>query len=138
MCLSVILLGYRIPCLWFCNKKGHYLCWTLYIHMYIGMSTYTHIYVHNVYTHIHICTPCINTRVCVYVCGYYVYLYIFVCVYLYIYISCPEKLVYLGFRNSRNLFVNIGRLWHLFSLKMSYDVLECDIVMIQNDILMIL
>ena len=34
LCLSVILLCYRIACLWFCNEKfcnktGRYLCWTL-------------------------------------------------------------------------------------------------------------
>ena len=26
----MILLHYRITCLWFCNEKGRYLCWTLY------------------------------------------------------------------------------------------------------------
>ena len=36
VCLPMILLCNRITCLWFCskrfyNKKGCYLCWTLYI-----------------------------------------------------------------------------------------------------------
>ena len=35
VCLSVILLCYRMTCLWFCNKRfcnkrGCYLCWMLY------------------------------------------------------------------------------------------------------------
>ena len=30
LCLSMMLLCYRITCLWFCNKKGHYLYQTLY------------------------------------------------------------------------------------------------------------
>ena len=40
VCLSAILLCYRITCLWFCNKgfcnkKGHYLCWTLNACVYV-------------------------------------------------------------------------------------------------------
>ena len=30
VCLNVILLCYRITCLWFCNKIEHYLCQTMY------------------------------------------------------------------------------------------------------------
>ena len=40
MCLSVVVLCYRITCWWlcnkrFCNKKGHYLCQTLYFSIYL-------------------------------------------------------------------------------------------------------
>ena len=44
LCLSVVLLGYRITCLWFCNrrfcnKKGCYLCQMLYIMKLISSVT---------------------------------------------------------------------------------------------------
>ena len=44
-CLNVILLCYRITCLWFCSKrfcdkKGHYLCQTLYIFKWSEVETY--------------------------------------------------------------------------------------------------
>ena len=39
VCLSVILLCYRITCFSFCNKKGHYLCQTLYYNVTVECST---------------------------------------------------------------------------------------------------
>ena len=40
VCLSVILLCYRITCLWFCNKEGCYLCYTT-VHS-LKMSTHNY------------------------------------------------------------------------------------------------